>query len=169
MKTNYQNIPASGYNSLRPEFVTKPIMASMRQSDQIVLSPFSILQLISGLTHIQQHEDKEYVKYFIDNALAVMRVAGLLYAAHIGPKFKGEEEQLKFEVTREDMEVMVKLLKIRMTHCEKQRDNRDLNFNPDTYIGQKLLLIDLKEWLMIEAIVLDNIMEEESKHPVSAE
>lgn len=163
-KVNYNNIPKSGYNSLQPESDVKTAVVSLRVRDIIVLSSFSIIQLIFGLTHVQKLDTAAFREYFHKNAIAILRVAGLLYHAHIAPQFKGEEDIIKLTVTREDVEVMVQLLHIRMAHCEKQRDEKDLNFNPDTYIGQKLLLIDLREWLLVEVITVSEVPKE--NHPV---
>ena len=69
------------------------------------------------------------------------------------------EEFVDINVDRKDLQNLRKWLELRMTHCEKERDERIVipgttqqKFNPDTYIGQKLLLLDLRELLMGEII-----------------
>jgi hypothetical protein len=64
------------------------------------------------------------------------------------------------EVDYEDLKILRKWLELRMSHCEKERDARTvwphnpevLKFNPDTYIGQKLLLLDLRELMLGEIV-----------------
>ena len=57
-------------------------------------------------------------------------------------------------VTRGEVKTMRSWLETRMSHCEMERENRTTTknghpkFNPDTYIGQKLLLLDLRELLL---------------------
>jgi hypothetical protein len=72
---------------------------------------------------------------------------------------------------RREVTVLVKMLEARMAHCEMERDRRDTlevddnrayasqedaernqKFNPDTYIAQKLLLLEMKEWLFGEIL-----------------
>lgn len=148
MKTDFVNIPKSGYNSLEPQFETKMLMVSLRTTDIIVLSTFSILQIICGLTHVQQAP--ENFSLLFKDPMKILRVAGLLFGAALAPRRADEGDLSKITVNREDVQIMLDLLKIRMAHCEKERDDRDPRFNPDTYIGQKLLLVDLREWLAIE-------------------
>lgn len=64
-------------------------------------------------------------------------------------------------VTYRELAVLRTWLELRMQHCEKERDERtlspfgdgtNLKFNSDTYIGQKLLLLDLRELMLGEII-----------------
>lgn len=64
----------------------------------------------------------------------------------------------RYHFTRSDVITLKAFLEARMEHCEKERDERTLNnegmevFNPDTYIAMKLLLLDIREWLIGEII-----------------
>lgn len=69
------------------------------------------------------------------------------------------EEVVNINVDRKDLQNLRTWLELRMAHCEKEREERIVipgttqqKFNPDTYIGQKLLLLDLRELLMGEII-----------------
>lgn len=65
-----------------------------------------------------------------------------------------------YKVDNNDLRILRKWLELRMIHCEKERDERTVlpwdsskqKFNPDTYIGQKLLLLDLRELLIGEIL-----------------
>ena len=54
-----------------------------------------------------------------------------------------------------------------MKHCEEERDARDDKFNPDSYISMKLLLLDIKSWLM-GSIIGDATEYNEDKHKASS-
>jgi hypothetical protein len=62
---------------------------------------------------------------------------------------------MEFELRRSELFILIKWLKLRMTHCEMERDQRVCHsdtelpkFDPDTYIGQKLLLLELLDLAM---------------------
>lgn len=153
MKTEYKNIPETGFNSLTPEFKTEMIMASMRLRDVITLSFFSIWQIISGLNNMAETIAITGGKHLGDKSIAILQLSGKLFTAAMTITGNATPEAVvKIEVSREEVKLMLEMLKIRMTHCEKQRDARNEKFNPDTYIGQKLLLISIREWLMLDAV-----------------
>ena len=66
----------------------------------------------------------------------------------------------EIEITYNDLISLRKWLEARMLHCEKERDERTElpngypKFNPDTYIGQKHLLLDIRELMIGEVISL---------------
>ncbi len=69
------------------------------------------------------------------------------------------ENYLDVKVNNNDLRIMRKWLELRMAHCERERDERTVypgttqqKFNPDTYIGQKLLLLDIRELLIGEIL-----------------
>lgn len=150
MKTEYKNIPQTGFSSLSPEFKTEMVYVSMRSRDTITLSLFSVWQIISGLNNMVEVIAITGAKHLGDKSIQIMQVAGKLFRAAMDHKTGAS--QVGIEVTRDDVKQMVELLNIRMMHCEKERDNGSERFNPDTYIGQKLLLIELREWLLLEAV-----------------
>lgn len=76
-----------------------------------------------------------------------------------------EYDDAQITLNREQVKTLKMWLEIRMAHCERERDERitrndgyvpvehnDMKFNPDTYIGQKHLLLDIREWLIGEII-----------------
>jgi len=68
------------------------------------------------------------------------------------------EQAVKIDVNYKELTHLRKWLEVRMSHCEQERNARTKNdrgfevFNSDTYIGQKLLLLDLRELMLGEII-----------------
>lgn len=70
--------------------------------------------------------------------------------------FQNRDEDHLIEVTYNEIVYLRQWIEVRMAHCEKERDQRIpsshdpniLKFNPDTYIGMKFLLLDLRELLL---------------------
>lgn len=56
------------------------------------------------------------------------------------------------ELTRNEMNMLRQWLEARIAHCEAERDQRSERFNPDTYIMMKMLLLDIREWLLGEVV-----------------
>ena len=146
-------------------------MVSMRENDTITLSHFSVIQLLAGLSIVTEKNIFDNGALMVVEPINVLRVAGKLYNAAIAPHHI-EESQIKLDVNRADVKVMYELLKLRMKHCEEQRDAEnqatepfERKFNPDTYIGQKLLLLELREWLALEAISMPAL----KRHKVAQE
>lgn len=173
MKTTYSNIPKSGFNSLMPEFETSTVVVQMRSKDRLSLSIFSIYQILAGLRLLQDYVKataKDHVSLrWLAEPFNILTISGKLFEAALGAHaddVKSHERVVEFDVERKEVKIMLELLQMRMAHCEKQRDDRDPMFNPDTYIGQKLLLIELKEWLMLEETLVSALSRElkEEKH-----
>lgn len=164
MNNYYKNIPESGFTSTKNEVTTTTVEVSMKISSTITLTIFSILQLIAGATYMTKWAgNPEAVKDIKAlNPFNVISLIAKLFECALAPVAKEDEshKELRYLVTldilRGDVEIMLRLLEVRMKHCEEMRDSDDLEvkcrFNPDTYIGQKLLLIDLREWLALSAI-----------------
>ena len=71
------------------------------------------------------------------------------------------DPSVKFTFTYGELTILRTWLEMRMKHCEQERyakttvkigDVEREKFNPDTYIGQKLLLLDLREALLGEIV-----------------
>lgn len=77
------------------------------------------------------------------------------------PLLQCEEKGARIDVDYKDLSFLRRWLELRMQHCEQERDARTTwnrggidfpKFNPDTYIGMKLLLLDLRELMLGEII-----------------
>lgn len=139
---NYKNLPATGYNSMDAKYETKELTVSYRVNDIISLSLFSIVQLLFGATLVTKDNSST-------DPFTLITLLAKLQIAHIDVKVGAD---IKLPVTRKEVYQLLHLLDLRMKHCEAERDSGNDKFNPDTYIGQKLLLIDLREWLLLEEV-----------------
>lgn len=119
----------------------------------ITLNGFAIMQFLEGakvITNAYIH--KTFTAFEVNLILRLSE--GLLSNLQ-------NAEDCKIEVTYKDLQSLRTWLEARMSHCEKERDSRTMitcngeqveKFNADTYIGQKLLLLDLRELLLGEVV-----------------
>lgn len=117
----------------------------------ISLSEFAIVQFLEG-AEIEATTTSEKVMAMNDVQLILRlsKATSILRA----------EPQVKIDVTFVDLKTLRRWVEVRMFHCETERYNHTKTpegvekFNPDTYIGQKLLLLDLREVMIGEIIPL---------------
>lgn len=158
-KQDFNNIPQTGFKSIDEQSSHKKVIVSLIDRATIVLSAFSVTQLMLG------------AKLFLDNCKDTMIDKGIVYV----PKsivslfttlataiLHGTQLEYTFSFTRDEMLSLRDFLRERMTHCEYERDNRtthdngELIFNADAYIGQKTLLLEMNLWLNGEIVeILD--------------
>lgn len=135
--SKFQNLQVNNFQcSGQYETESGVVLASRRTEGVIQLTQFALLQLINGAE----------VSEKVDHKL-VAKLAIKLYI-----HTNGAGDAIEFHVTRSEVEQMKTMIESRMAHCELERDQRDDKFNPDTYIQQKFLLLDIREWLTITAI-----------------
>lgn len=159
-------LPETGFASLKPKKDAALIMMSFIVSDIITLSKFSIMQLIAGVAEFTSGT-------MIQAEIAIM--LSKLFNAVMDDTNIGIGHNIEFNVTRNDVVMLRQWLEQRMRHCELEREQENQtytewintnsnsihmdkeqpirNFNPDTYIGMKLLLIELREWLLGEEVI----------------
>ena len=136
------NIPSSSLkviNSIRKE---DRKTVSFFYEGTVSLTSFAIMQLLHGA--------KISIEQFINEIEKVHGVEFMLYYKLSKYLLEAPQESYEIELSRTELLCLKKWLEFRMIHCEKERDVRNPKFNPDTYIGQKLLLIDLRELLLGE-------------------
>jgi hypothetical protein len=154
---NYINIPATGFTSTNEVKKSEYIRVANKVSATLTLSHFSIMQLIQGARLYSSTKEQVPGK-------EVSTMCRLFDAMLQGG------EAISIDVTRTEVRTLKKFLETRMSHCEAERDNRTTKvlpngkvietFNADTYIGQKMLLIDLREWLLGEEVSKEDQLEE---------
>lgn len=118
------------------------------KSGKIALTGFAISQFLEGFELIVKgslHSQKDDVLLSLKLAKAIAACVQLQKAI--------------VEINYEELTILRSWLEARMEHCEKERDSRTtlpnsntLKFNPDTYIGQKLLLLDIRELMLGEIV-----------------
>jgi hypothetical protein len=139
-KTSYNNIP-NGIVVVETESVLNNVIVRELQSANLKLSIFHAIQIAAG------------AKKYIDNIkeLVIPKTVLNIYIMLTDGIISGNPE-IEVKLTRQEIMVMLNFLKHRMQHCEEERDAGSERFHSDTYIGQKLLLIDLKELLLGEIV-----------------
>lgn len=118
------------------------------KSGKIALTGFAISQFLEGFELIVKrslHSQKADVLLSLKLAKAIAACIQL--------------EKAIVELDYEELVILRSWLETRIAHCEEERDSRTtwpntntLKFNPDTYIGQKLLLLDLRELMLGEIV-----------------
>ena len=156
MKQNTSNIPATGFAANETQTINERKYVTFNMSALFTLSLFSIRQLLfgehllNGFSTGNESQDtlfKKLALYSLDTAER---------------KF---EELPRLQLDRQEVKWLRIWLEARMKHCEQERDEDErlrkewvnsneshntkptVRFNPDTYIAQKFLLLDLREWL----------------------
>jgi hypothetical protein len=154
-----KNIPDTGFSSTQETVEENRVTVKQKTNAVFTFSLFSLLQFREGLDIFLYD-----LKSTPGNAGAILEIYTVLMR-----KFKDlssaveehRESGLTCSITldRSKVRLLKNFLEHRMSHCEKQREERALDrksgrelFNPDTYIGQKILLIELREWLLGEVI-----------------
>ena len=145
------NVPTDSLIVSHSEKITKKANVKIFQTGKILLTGFAITQFLEGFElYVKDDTRVNIPKEMVILSLKIAK--GLPMAIQLK---NGE-----FEFDYEELRILRTWLEIRMKHCEIERDNRvawphdrdALKFNPDTYIGQKLLLLDLRELLLGEIL-----------------
>lgn len=136
------NIPANSLQVLSSNKKEERVTMSFFFEGEIKLSGFAMMQFLHGAKLELEGTEKQLTR----NELELW----FKLSTNLLPIGRSSEAAIK--VDRQDLFILRKWLEARMLHCEKERDERSDNFNPDTYIGQKLLLIDLRELLLGEVV-----------------
>ncbi len=166
------NIKKTGWSSKTIDTTTERVLLKLNQFANITLSPFAIRQIMSG-AHLllQQRGVKAALKYDETHLLSRLAIHIAYYAEDNESDRKVNVADLltrtTFGITRNEMFIMREWLETRMTHCEEELENRvmigevvekgnvtkgALKFNKETYVTMKLLLLDIREWLLGTAV-----------------
>ena len=144
------HVPTDSLVVLHSEKTTRKANIRIFQTGKILLNGFAISQFMEGFElYVKDDTRVNIPKEMILLSLKISK--GLAMAIQL--------KNAEFEFDYEELKTLRTWLEIRMRHCEIERDNRTVwahngapKFNPDTYIGQKLLLLDLRELLLGEII-----------------
>jgi hypothetical protein len=116
-----------------------------KSEGSIELTIWAVLQLLHGARVCKADPSQA-----ITDTLVKLSIATTEYL--VGNGSTGLYDKVGLYVTRAEMMTMRLFLEARMQHCEQERDENKDEFNPDTYIQQKFLLLDQREWLMVQAV-----------------
>ena len=136
------NIPANSLQVLSSNKKEERVTMSFFFDGEIKLSGFAMMQFLHGAKLELESAEKEPTR----NELT------LWFKLSVNLLPIGKPSEVSLAVDRQDLFILRKWLEVRMLHCEMERDTRSDKFNPDTYIGQKLLLLDLRELLLGEVV-----------------
>lgn len=152
--SNMVHVPTDSLTVLNKETVTIRANVNMFQSGTIFLNGFAIVQFLEGFNLlVESYSSISILKEHTNLSLKLSK--GIAAAIQF--------EKAEYEFTYSEVKILKEWLEARMRHCEQERDKRvawphdpsALKFNPDTYIGQKLLLLDLRELLLGEIIATE--------------
>lgn len=167
--SQYQNIPSTGFSSYGEKTTVEQVWVKNRISAFFSLSLFSIMQLIKGGEALGKGKELVEGKFFAILS-KLFTFAMDTQQVEISNMQGGDYGTPSIELTRDEVKDLKLFLESRMANCEKERDERvkrttyksvpgvtaeELStevdkFNADTYISQKMLLIELREWLLGE-------------------
>lgn len=154
----YKNIPQTGFISSDVVTKTQTALTTFNQSAYLSFSLFSIIQMLFGAkSTVDSVEGNTISKQLVLIYMKLNECFMIANAEH--------SAEITIQLQREEVELLLQFVLSRMVHCEKERDEQSSKFNPDTYIGMKILVLELKEWLMGSVIVLDHsgLTEQEAK------
>lgn len=148
------NVPSNSLTVSNKETIKMKATVKMFQSGTICLNGFAINQFLEGFELLVPYYSM--VSVLKENTKLSLKLAkGIAAAIQLG--------KAEYQVSYKEVKTLKEWLEARMKHCEQERDNRTTwphngapKFNPDTYIGQKLLLLDLKELLLGEIIATED-------------
>lgn len=153
----FQNIQLDNFGSTETKTRVYRAIVVRPESGHIKLSLFSLVQIIMGAG-----SDFLYLGFVGTEHLKT--TLGLMSKLSMHMLDVQANSEMTIELTREEIEIMRKLLESRMKHCEHERDTRSDKFNPDTYISQKYLLLEIREWLMCQSMEVGEEILQESVH-----
>ena len=148
-KTNVVNvIPQNSISLLSSKQSVNTIRVKQFSNGSFEFTKFALVQFVEGVQFIPEILNK---KSFIDRTIFELYVKcnkaltdSLLTSTNI----------VALDLTLNELITLKQWLEARMSHCEKEREEGNPAFNIETYIGMKLLLIDIRE-IMIGEVISD--------------
>jgi hypothetical protein len=147
---NFKNIATQSLSVSNIERTTCVVHLSRFENGLVSFSTFALAQFLLGCQLAKDYRDAYNHKQSVSSNVFVLLT--LISTLIMETAAQGKDRSEEIFMTREEMVLLKSWLEARMEHCEKQRDDRVETFNADTYIGQKLLLLDIKELLLGEVV-----------------
>ena len=143
-------------------------VVALNKSGMFTLDSFSLIQFIKGarLWLDDQWGVKDAKTVEIHTVMLMSTLHENLIPMQIADR---KYMTCELRLDRSDVQLLKEFLELRMKHCEIERDNEDKEFNPDTYISMKLLLIELGTWLMGDIISEEKSLEDYVQHLAEAQ
>jgi len=145
----FKIIPDHVFNCVEADTHKEKIWVKQNVMGKFKINSFTANQLLQGI--ILTHKEDEHVIARTDGFNTVINLTDLM----LNPQ--EDEEYTTFN--RNQVKFFRDALDKRMKHCEIERDNevmradgKTLKFNDLTYIAMKMLLLDMREWLIGEEV-----------------
>jgi len=133
----FTNISDYTLECVKAETVNAHVVVKQKTHGEFLIDKMASYQFLQGFR----------IKTIVQSTVQEMKLIQMLLGL--------QTEQFRetpLSLTREDVLILKNWLETRMSHCEKERDQRSQYFNADTYIIMKLMLLDLREWLIGEIV-----------------
>jgi hypothetical protein len=154
----FQRIPENTFSVMNTQTTEYHAIVSQPISGTFRLTQFAYWQVIAGGKCFLHFSD-ELKAHSMENIINVLSTLSLEVMT------AGDDVHVhEIELLRGEVEIMRGLLEARMRHCEHERDQMSNKFNPDTYISQKLLLLDIREWLILHSVKIQKAVEQQVVH-----
>lgn len=169
MEKQFQNFEENAFLSVDTKTKSYAAIINRAVSGVFKLSLFACYQFIRGIKSDDLDHNKlmallPATKYGTVSLTIPRLIADLsIYVADLQTMDEAARKNHMISLQRDQVEILRILLEARMTHCEHERDSKDeevkRRFNVETYISQKLLLLDIREWLTCYSIELGKEVE----------
>lgn len=155
--TAFENIQQNSVVSTHNETTTERVLMQLNQKGVFQLNTFAVRQFLRGAAIFAQN-NKKY-PHRDETFLVLALLADCATSGNIASHDMADNTIFTIEFTRTQVEILRAFLEAKMHKCELERDQRiqyvesqDMKFNADTYVGMKLMLLDIREWLIGTAV-----------------
>ena len=146
------NIPSNSLVVISKQTETTHRRVKLVTEAQLQLTGFAIAQFMEGVELVVAEATIKTME--VSTVKLILKLSKATTLLQSGPV-------TGITVDYKELTLLREWLELRMIHCEKEREERTTityvkdgpsfpKFNPDTYIGQKLLLLDLRELMLGE-------------------
>lgn len=149
----YQNIPTNSFQSTEVKTETRHAILTQKVSDILLLTLFAINTFIKGATKFQ--------------AKSLIKVEYLtIFAKMVVAKDEAEKENSTslVDVNYDEVTILSEYLELEINYQEHLKDiNSDDFCGTEDYMGMKILLLEIKTWLMGEIISIGDKIQERNE------
>jgi len=133
-------IPETGFKSSMEGSITEKRRVRIKNHGLFEFSHFSLMQFFQGYEHSLLTSKEELVN----------KEEVILYMIITTSFFVHKNEKIALD--RAQIAILLKWLEARIAHCKFEKEQNISKFNPETYIAQRELRLELSSWLAGEVI-----------------
>ncbi len=145
------NINLDNIEIIGQERDSQHVRVSLFRTGSIRFSSFAMLQFSEGAELMPEITNEQTNKFVLTSVFKTY----VKINNHLRKMLLQHQTACQMDWTREEVLVLKNWLKLRMEHCERERDERSEKFNPDAYIAMRYLMLELKELLMGDIVDYD--------------